>query len=318
MTSPWGAVLGLCAGLGAWMVVSHLPWRRTPTLEQRLGPYLRGVRPPGSPTLSAGAGPRPGPGHWTPLDAVEHILGPLMVDAVRWVERVSGGAGTVRRRLDQLGGRRSLEQFRAEQVACGLLGALVGAGIGLLAVVGRGFSAVPVIGLLMVGALIGILGRDHLLSVQVRRRDNRILAEFPAVAEILALSVGAGEGPAGALERVARTVHGELSAEFRRTLSDARTGISLVEALTRLSSRASLPSVARFVDGVVVAVDRGTPLAEVLRAQAQDVRELSRRRLLEAGGRKEILMMLPVVFGVLPVTVLFAVYPGLAVLDLGS
>ena len=42
----------------------------------------------------------------------------------------------------------------------------------------------------------------------------------------------------------------------------------------------------------------------------------SRRRLMEAGGRKEILMMVPVVFVILPVTVLFAVYPGLAVLDL--
>ena len=53
------------------------------------------------------------------------------------------------------------------------------------------------------------------------------------------------------------------------------------------------------------------PLAEVLRAQAADVREAGKRRLLEAGGRKEIAMMIPVVFLVLPVTVLFALFPGL-------
>jgi tight adherence protein C len=63
-----------------------------------------------------------------------------------------------------------------------------------------------------------------------------------------------------------------------------------------------------------VAVERGTPLADVLRAQAQDVRDMGRRRLMETGGKKEIAMMVPVVFLVLPVTVLFAVYPGLAVL----
>jgi tight adherence protein C len=90
----------------------------------------------------------------------------------------------------------------------------------------------------------------------------------------------------------------------------------LTDALTGLANRTTLPSLARFVDGIVVAVDRGTPLAEVLRAQAQDVRELTRRQLMEAGGRREIGMMVPVVFLVLPVTVLFAVYPGLAVLDL--
>jgi tight adherence protein C len=37
---------------------------------------------------------------------------------------------------------------------------------------------------------------------------------------------------------------------------------------------------------------------------------------MESGGRKEIAMMMPVVFLVLPVTVLFAVYPGLIALRL--
>lgn len=35
---------------------------------------------------------------------------------------------------------------------------------------------------------------------------------------------------------------------------------------------------------------------------------------MEEGGRKEIAQMVPVVFLVLPVTVVFALYPGLAVL----
>ncbi|MEJ5946191.1 type II secretion system F family protein [Pseudokineococcus basanitobsidens] len=67
---------------------------------------------------------------------------------------------------------------------------------------------------------------------------------------------------------------------------------------------------------VALAVERGTPLADVLRAQAQDVRDEGRRALLESGGRKEIAMMVPVVFLVLPITVAFAVFPGLAVLRL--
>jgi len=73
----------------------------------------------------------------------------------------------------------------------------------------------------------------------------------------------------------------------------------------------------RFVDGMVVAVERGTPLAEVLRAQASDVRDSAKRELMESAGRKEIGMMVPLVFGVLPLTVVFAVYPGVAALNLG-
>ena len=83
-----------------------------------------------------------------------------------------------------------------------------------------------------------------------------------------------------------------------------------MQALQGIATRTSLPQLARFVDGVAIAVERGTPLADVLRAQAVDVREAGKRALMEAGGRKEIAMMVPVVFLVLPVTVLFAVFPG--------
>jgi tight adherence protein C len=61
---------------------------------------------------------------------------------------------------------------------------------------------------------------------------------------------------------------------------------------------------------VAHAVERGTPLAEVLRAQAVDVREAGKRLLLESAGRREIGMMVPVVFFVLPVTIVFALFPG--------
>lgn len=36
---------------------------------------------------------------------------------------------------------------------------------------------------------------------------------------------------------------------------------------------------------------------------------------MEEGGRREIAMLVPVVFLILPVTVMFALYPGLVALD---
>ena len=44
--------------------------------------------------------------------------------------------------------------------------------------------------------------------------------------------------------------------------------------------------------------------------------DMGKRALMEAGGRKEIAMMIPVVFLVLPVTIVFALFPGLANLSL--
>jgi tight adherence protein C len=43
----------------------------------------------------------------------------------------------------------------------------------------------------------------------------------------------------------------------------------------------------------VNAPERGTPLGDVLRAQAADVREQHKRDLIEAGGRREVLMLVP-------------------------
>ena len=60
-----------------------------------------------------------------------------------------------------------------------------------------------------------------------------------------------------------------------------------------------------------LAPGRGQGLLErALRAQAVDVREAGRRSLLESAGKREIAMMVPVVFLVLPVTLLFALFPG--------
>ena len=72
----------------------------------------------------------------------------------------------------------------------------------------------------------------------------------------------------------------------------------------------------RFPDGIAVATERGTPMADVLRAQAADARASGRRRLLEKAGKKEVLMLVPVVFFILPIVVIIALYPGIHGLQL--
>lgn len=240
-----------------------------------------------------------------------------MADATRVLNRVLGGVASTRRRLDQVGRDMAIEEFRAEQVLWGAVGLLVGVGLGVLMLAGNPHRP-PLLLLLLclVAAASGVVARDYSLTLEVSRREQRMLSEFPTVAEMLALAVGAGEGPVGALERVTRTSKGELSKELGVALAQARAGATLVTALEDLAARTSLPALARFVDGVAVAVERGTPLADVLRAQAGDVREASKRALLESGGKKEVAMMVPVVFFILPVTMLFALFPGFVSLRL--
>jgi len=300
-----GALLGLLTGFGLLLIAWFSPPLRRVSLDDRLAPYLRDAPRP-SRLLAVPGGPV------TSFGALERVLRPVLGDAVRVLERVVGGSGSIRRRLAALGRGQTVEHFRVEQVVWGVLGLFGGAGFAVvLAVLGGVVHPVSVVLCCLAGSLAGVLGRDWWLGAQVRRREQLLLAEFPVVAELLALAVTAGEGPAGAMQRVCRLSGGELARELSAVLAETRMGTPLPLALHHLGERSSLDALARFAAGMAVALERGTPLADVLRAQAVDVREAGKRALLEAGGRKEIAMMVPVVFLVLPTTVVFALYPGL-------
>ncbi len=299
-----GAVVGASLGLGVLLVVSG--WRRVrrPALDLRVVPYVRDVHP------YVGATARP--------STIGGVLGPVVRGAAQSVGGVVGGSASVQRRLVRLGSAATVEEFRVRQLVWGVAGFVSTAAVATLAWSVRGGSVPALLIVCVVGFVLGVLGCDHRLSAQVRAREERMREEFPVVADLLALAVAAGESPVAGLDRILRVVQGNLGDELGRVLSDVRTGMPVAAAFDALAARTGVSSIARFAEGLAVAVERGTPLVDVLHAQAADVRESSRRDLIEVGGRKEIAMMVPVVFLILPVTVVFAFYPGYVGLHLTS
>jgi len=300
-----GAVLGGLAGTGAVTAAARLARLRRTPLEARVLPYVRDL-----PQTSARQAVV------RPPTAFAAVFGLPLRSAADRLERVVGGAGSVRRRLDRANLSLTVQEFRVQQVTWGLVAFGACGAVSLLAAVRAPARALPLLVLCAVAFVLGVLARDNRLSAQVAQRERQVLVEFPSVAELLALSVAAGEGPTAALDRVVARANGALADDLGRVLAEVRTGEPLTRALDELASRSGLPVVSRFAEGMAVAVERGTPLADVLHAQAADVREAGRRRLIEAGARKEIAMMVPVVFLILPVTVLFAFWPGLVGLRL--
>ncbi|CAN5579383.1 type II secretion system F family protein [soil metagenome] len=304
--AAWGALTGTGVGLGLVLVVTRVLVLRRPQLDVRVLPYVRDLpqtdRPMAVPTS------QPGP--------FVALFGPVLTSAAQTLERVLGGNASIRRRLERAGLPMTVHDFRVEQVLWGLVGFGATAALSVLVALRSPGRTVPLLVLCAVAFAAGVLLRENRLTAQVSERERRILAEFPTVAELLALAVGAGEGPVAALDRVVSRSWGELSAELGAVLADIRTGTPVGAALDALARRSGLPVVARFAEGMAVAIERGTPLAGVLHAQAADVREAGRRALIESGARKEIAMMVPVVFLVLPVTVVFAFWPGVVGLHL--
>ena len=308
-SSGWlGAGLGLAAALGVIIAVRATPPMRPIRLVDRLAPYLADTPQPSKLLARPSATS-------APFAVARRLFGPVLGEAVAFLDRLVGGSASVRRRLRGLGARTTLEEFRVEQVVWGAVGMALAAVLTVAGGVLRGgVDAVLVVLVALGGLMAGVLGRDWWLSRDLERREQAMLSEFPVVADLLALSVVAGEAPIDALERVCRLTSGALASDLGRALARARSGTPVTKALGELAEQTTLEPFTRFLQGLVVAIERGTPLADVLRAQAVDVREAGKRALLEAGGRKEISMMVPVVFLILPVTVLFALYPGLITL----
>ena len=253
-----------------------------------------------------------------PAGPVGRIVRPVMDDALARLTRLAGRSAELETRLAAAGVEGGAARYRATQVVGAALGVTVAALAGALLVAARGISPALVVLAAAIAGTLGALAPDVLLSRRVSARSARLRAELPGIAELLALAVAGGEGLIAALTRVERRADGALAAELSAVVAQARQGTPLAEALDALAARTAEPQLAAFAGALATAVERGTPLAEVLHAQASDTRERARQALMEEGGKREIAMLVPVVFLILPVTVLFALFPSLVSLQFGA
>lgn len=311
MNAPvaWGVFLGILLGVGLWSLVSLVPRFGRPRLAQRVAPYILDV--------SAEARAYHGRTTLNPLPVFGSLFSPMIRRLTTVLGYILGGADTLGRQLRQAGSRQGVDEFRTVQVLWALTGSALGLGLVLVSPAAQSLPLVARVLLVVTTGMAGALLRGWLLQRAARARLARMSSELPTILEFLTLSLSAGEGILDALRRVAATSSGELSRELAGVVADVHTGMPLAASLTALARRIQLPALTRFVDQVTGALDRGTPLAEVLRAQAQDARDEAKRDLLEAAGRKEISMMIPLVFLILPLSILFAIFPGLFVLQAG-
>ncbi|AYF99568.1 pilus assembly protein [Protaetiibacter intestinalis] len=252
-----------------------------------------------------------------PASVIAGLAGPALDRARGLLANLLGGDVTVARRLRQAGSMLTVAGFRSRQLACAAAGAALGIVVALLLAQTAAVQPVVSVVLGVVLAAGGLLLPEQLLARRARARVARIADELPTVLEFLSLALSAGETVRDALRRVARVGSGELAAELGRVIADVDIGVPLTDALSRCADALGLPALSRATEQLVTALDRGSPLVEVLRAQAQDSREDAKRSLLESAGRKEVTMLVPLVFLILPVTVVFALFPATLVLELG-
>ena len=137
-------------------------------------------------------------------------------------------------------------------------------------------------------------------------------AEF---ADLFAVALTSGLNPRSGLEKIINFVSDDFSMSLEKALKENSFGKPLFEALEEMTNERSSKPLKPLMKQIFLALDRGTPLAEVTRNFATDQRIKVRNLITKKAAKKEVAMLMPIVFVVLPSVLAVAMYPALTVLQ---
>lgn len=163
------------------------------------------------------------------------------------------------------------------------------------------------------------IGQGRLSKVSVSCKASLLdpfLLEIPQHLDIMAARIQNGQNIYSVLAGQAKA-SGRFAEGLWRVSIRIQLGESLDAALQLFATEAKSPLVAEFVHKVLLSLQRGTPLAGQLYLLADATRAQLKAGQLKAAGRNELKMLVPLVFLILPVTIAFAVFPSLQLLQLG-
>lgn len=159
-----------------------------------------------------------------------------------------------------------------------------------------------VLGMVLAGALlfIGWFALDYLLDTKARTRQLEIEHALPDMLDQITICAEAGLGLDAAIARAARSNDNPLADEFGRTLQDVRLGLPRGKALEAMMNRTEVASLRLFVRSLIQADKSGVAIAQVLRVQAEEVREKRRQAAEERAMKLPVLLIVPLVLCILP------------------
>jgi hypothetical protein len=190
---------------------------------------------------------------------------------------------------------------QGEQMSNRLVATAAGALAGILMAQGDLFVEGPGRSVLPLGLLGGTAGwivYGMHRSTLKQRRARRLRFE--------------GESVSTAIGGLVETSHGVAADEFRAVLEDHHEGRGLTEALQRASRETATEEAQRLYTLLAHAHDTGGRLAEALADLSTDYRAMLARDLTAEGGKRALATYGPVLALMVPVTLLFLLYPTLA------
>ena len=281
------------------LAVMALVPQRQGALNARLAPYGACVAPARERLLDG--------------SFLERVLGPASGRLMRLAAIVA--PSTIRAKavdeLAEAGDPMTLEQYLALRTI-----GMLGAPLGYLLFMTRSGQQLGLTGMIALAAL--FMGGSRLSSYLVRRkahaRQADVLRALPTALDLITVCMEAGLSFDSGLAKVVEKTRGTLADEFGRVLHEMQMGKSRRDALRDMAARLNARDLSSFVAAIVQADQMGMSLGPVMRAQADDVRLRRRQRAEESAMKAPVKMLFPLMFCILPSTILVVLGPGLVTL----
>ena len=176
-----------------------------------------------------------------------------------------------------------------------------------------GASTAAILLFSIIGLVSSLFLPHFYLKQKMKTRSYLALRQLPDFLDLLTVSLEAGLGFDGALNKVVAKKEGVLADEFHRCLEEVRLGKTRREALLGVKVRLNVDEVRVLISSILQAEKLGVGMVQVLRIQANEVRERRKQRAEEEAMKAPIKMLFPLVLFIFPS--LFIVLLGPAVIQ---
>jgi tight adherence protein C len=148
----------------------------------------------------------------------------------------------------------------------------------------------------------------------LKPKKTNLRFSLPDVAAVLGLLLAAGLPVPVAISWLAPRTSGEIGKLLAALSANLELGADITEELSALADYGD-PGLTELAEKLKLMIERGAGVSSQVMELAGTLRSALYRELLAKAGSNETKMLIPTVFLILPVTVLFALFPSLIVLQ---
>jgi len=142
-------------------------------------------------------------------------------------------------------------------------------------------------------------------------KESEVNEELVNILQMLSIMISAGESPMMALRYISQRSVGYIPTLIKQSFSKYESGNNLTQTLEYIAAATGSSALRRLTNSIQIAIQRGTPILDVLNNQVQSLNKQINLALLKKSGKSEITLLIPVVFLILPVSISFAIWPSI-------